>query len=1175
MSTRSKQPYTPAWMRASQLDAHPVQMNYQDANLADTNSRDSGSFKYDPLSYPLKNTQQLNVDWSKFENHTFFSSAEVKVNEAFNNIINSFPFDGSKKEVESFLEKINGFEKWVFDNFPTWSGALQFSGTKIGEDPSNGYLSKLGTWISVKDKTGFLYPELSKNSLGDPVITPDPDKSFTIEAQIFLPTIANDSQVILQKISSESDGFSLYLEPTISTTYATASLCISSGSFRNNVTAILNKGSYNHICATINKENSTSQNYLQFYVNEALTSQSNKSVDIKKLNIDAADLLIGSGSSFYSMGNLVVPSQTLSGTLDELRIFHSARNESQQRTNATRGLYSTPELKLYYRFNEPPPPLSLFSPNDPVNAVVLDSSGNSLHSTIMNFTGSLRDNATLDSLNPVKNERQEFKKILFPASPSIMKLNETLLATAKSYDAANPNIILKLIPQHYLLEGASQDGFESIEGNSGDAYGGSGIPGQGQKGSAQIILSFLYIWAKFFDDIKLFIDAFGTLRTVDYDTIDTVPDNFLEDIVRSYGFYIPPFFNHSTIAQYSEAEDIDGYTTSSDENLPLKKLQALILRRILVNVPQVIRSKGTQHSIRTFLRSVGIDPDNSLKIREYGGSTTKSLTNSREKKMESGAMIDFIGSSLVSTPYLSSSRIEPGFPVPAGSFYHDSLGNNLGTTNISDGLLTSGSWTAEALYKFPKQNLNNIIDTSGNQSLFRMLVTGSSLNSHPGLLVNVIATQKKKGIPAQIKAYARPGMSSASPVLSMSLDLPGLGVFDGDKWNISFGHKRSDEIGLDYLSSSYCLRAGKSEWGDLVFIDQTETFFNEQALSEGNAFRTISSTLNASGAFVSIGRNQQINSSAGYSFLNDTTTVSNNIARTSDFEGWASNFRFWSKFVDDEEWKEHVRNYKSTGASDPFKEYNFVKNISGSFNKLRIDSLSKQIDRNADSLGNISFVDYSQHNMFLSGTGFVTGSEVVIGDMFSYGYLSPAFDEASTDDKIRIRSFEDPVLINENPWASSVPSYAHRSAFAQEEPVDDVRLSIEFSLADALDRDIINMFSSFDVIGNAIGNPDLMFSPDYPDLEKLRDVYFNRLSEKMNFRKFLEFYRWFDGSISSFIEQIVPSKTKYKGTNFVIESHILERHKTEYRHSENYMGDKQVINDSLLVQQIVGSLKKY
>jgi hypothetical protein len=260
---------------------------------------------------------------------------------------------------------------------------------------------------------------------------------------------------------------------------------------------------------------------------------------------------------------------------------------------------------------------------------------------------------------------------------------------------------------------------------------------------------------------------------------------------------------------------------------------------------------------------------------------------------------------------------------------------------------------------------------------------------------------------------------------------------------------------------------------------------------------------------------------------------------------------------------------------DPFKNYNFINKVTGSFGKIRIDSLTKQANRNADPLGNISFVDFSQNNLFLSGTGYVTGSEAIVGEMFSYGYLSPMFDEASTDDKIRIRSFEDPVLINENPWATSVPSYSHRSSFMQEEPVDDVRLSIEFSLTDALDRDIVNMFSTFDAISNAIGNPDLAFSPDYPDLETLRDVYFNRLSEKMNFRKFLEFYRWFDSSISTFIEQLVPSKTKYKGTNFVIESHLLERHKQEYRHSENYMGDKKVINDSLLVQQLAGTLKKY
>ena len=43
----------------------------------------TSSFRYDDPGNPLKSTQQLNIDWSKFENHTFFNSAEAKVNIAF------------------------------------------------------------------------------------------------------------------------------------------------------------------------------------------------------------------------------------------------------------------------------------------------------------------------------------------------------------------------------------------------------------------------------------------------------------------------------------------------------------------------------------------------------------------------------------------------------------------------------------------------------------------------------------------------------------------------------------------------------------------------------------------------------------------------------------------------------------------------------------------------------------------------------------------------------------------------------------------------------------------------------------------------------------------------------------------------------------------------------------
>ena len=52
----------------------------------------TSSYRYDDPGNPLKSTQQLNVDWTNFANHTFFNSAEAKVNMAFETIINNYPF---------------------------------------------------------------------------------------------------------------------------------------------------------------------------------------------------------------------------------------------------------------------------------------------------------------------------------------------------------------------------------------------------------------------------------------------------------------------------------------------------------------------------------------------------------------------------------------------------------------------------------------------------------------------------------------------------------------------------------------------------------------------------------------------------------------------------------------------------------------------------------------------------------------------------------------------------------------------------------------------------------------------------------------------------------------------------------------------------------------------------
>ena len=46
----------------------------------------SGSFRYDQIGEALKSTQEIQLDYTLFENHTFFNSAVAKVNVAFDKI---------------------------------------------------------------------------------------------------------------------------------------------------------------------------------------------------------------------------------------------------------------------------------------------------------------------------------------------------------------------------------------------------------------------------------------------------------------------------------------------------------------------------------------------------------------------------------------------------------------------------------------------------------------------------------------------------------------------------------------------------------------------------------------------------------------------------------------------------------------------------------------------------------------------------------------------------------------------------------------------------------------------------------------------------------------------------------------------------------------------------------
>lgn len=1186
--------YIPSFLRSAVSGSRPIQLTFSD--VSDTNILSTSSFIYDTPNTPLKSTQQLSVDWSKFENHTFFMSAEAKVNLALEQIINGFPFDGSRIDVEKFFENLTGYDKYIFDKITKFHGQLLFSGSLLTEPQSTA-----GSYIVVKDFAGALYPELSKNKSGLSVLNPR-DTSLSIEMQLFLPKQTNDTQVICQKLLNDNYGFSLYLMPSVSSDYVEARFSVVSGSSHMTTQAELIKGKFNHICVTLNRE--TKEHYLQFFkdaVSENVTTKSNTLIN--NMNIDNVDFLIGSGSKITLGPVSYTPTQTLSASIDEFRVFHSARTEKQQLIFSKKSLFSTPDLKLYYRFNEPPPPISFPWSGDPtykpiqydsVNSIVIDHSGNSLHSLISNFskhlqfnvsgsvTSSLRQDASLDPFSQMIFEKDESCPVLFPAYPPTVEFVSALLASASIYDQANPNLITRLVPQHYFLEGAHYEGFNNEIESKGANFAGNGIPGQGTVGNAQLLLSLLYIWARFFDEIKLYVDSFSLMKTIDYDSNKSMPSNFLYDIINQFGFYLPPLFADSTLEQYIRAENIgEDITTNSS---PLKYVQNELLRRVLINLPDVIKSKGTQHSIKAFLRAVGVDPDNSVRIREYGGPTSRPLSYSREEKREISTMVDFANTSLAISPFLSGSRTEVGWPYPASTspFVQKSLYPPHGISSLTqDGLLTSGSWTVEAIVRYKREQLSN-----PTQSLIRMCVTGSSTanSMSTGVVANLLLISSST---PQLTLYVRSGENPFVGYLALTLPIPPSIFDDGEKFNVSFGRYRNDDPALLKItktlqpSSSYFLRFANQSEGKINVYKTTSSFFYEISIPGGginglDVYKNITANGNStSGTFLAVGSNQTIQTGTNnsYIYLNNTSKTPTE-ASTVNFDGRMSNLRFWSKALSEDEWKEHVRNYKSLGVSNPLLNYNFNKTSTGSFERVRLDTFAKQDTRIANSAGDIPFLDFSLNKNHMSGSGFPTNTNSVIGELFDLSYISPYFDEAASNEKIRIRSFLNQDLVDATPWATVAPVY---EIVKSEQPTDDVRFSIDFSLIDALNRDIVTMFATLNAIDNALGNPELMFSPDYPDLTRLRDIYFNRIQEKLNFDAFFQFYRWFDTSIGVFIQQLVPRKTRFKGVNFVIESHMLERHKLEYLYNEIYLGeaDRNRIRDVLLVQQIAGALRKY
>ena len=405
-------------------------------------------------------------------------------------------------------------------------------------------------YLNIEDLTGKLAPELA-SSIGETVTTKNVDLSgVTIEFWIYIPTsVSNVQQMIYQKADTSIDpatqGISVVRSP-IEPSYTDAEGNVIPA--RYGATFLISSDKYKSIAHTIEDIDCDKWNHIAFtyhrgstervtgYLNGQLDSSTeNDQAELDDITLGAIDINIGKGSRHTTYNENAqagiltsdIPNN-LVGLLDELRVWLGVRTADEIKSYMHSNVSASENLLLCYRFNEP----SFSTHAYQARAVVLDFSGNALHTLITNWNGVYDPKSRYIDTNgdtvspPLLLEKDSENRILFPDWNPTRALQQSLLIEANHYDRNNPNLITKLIPQHYFDEALEKQGFgQCLEDPYQSEYSSveHPIPGHGKMPSRVVIFSFLMIWANFFDDVKLWLDSFSTINKVSYDEFNQVP----------------------------------------------------------------------------------------------------------------------------------------------------------------------------------------------------------------------------------------------------------------------------------------------------------------------------------------------------------------------------------------------------------------------------------------------------------------------------------------------------------------------------------------------------------------------------------------------------------------------------------------------------------------------------
>jgi hypothetical protein len=175
---------------------------------------------------------------------------------------------------------------------------------------------------------------------------------------------------------------------------------------------------------------------------------------------------------------------------------------------------------------------------------------------------------------------------LASTSTTVSTWYENLIELAEEYDSENQNYLKNNIPQ-YILDNNENGNF----------------------------LLFFSMIGHHFDNIYYFTKALEKNKGLGYKSKGGMPDKLLFDTLKSFGWDAKNLAADEKLWKYVYGQDSDGITKESKSP---KERTNEIWRRIVNNLPYLLKHKGTRRGVYAIMACYGI-PSSNLSILEFGG----------------------------------------------------------------------------------------------------------------------------------------------------------------------------------------------------------------------------------------------------------------------------------------------------------------------------------------------------------------------------------------------------------------------------------------------------------------------------------------------------------------------------------------------------------------------------